>query len=154
MSHDPGDNALEAELHSLRPRALPDRLVRDIEAPLADEAAATRRPAVWLRVAAAAVGLAACVAVAAFFWRERGATPADDPGVAVTPPAVELREAPGERPGGVTLAEYRAAFARSPEAMDALLERDAPRPPKATRRTASFRAFHGSALEMTAPADP
>jgi hypothetical protein len=156
MKHDPADDALEAELHSLRPRELPDDLVRGIEASLADESGkATGKPATWLRVAAAAVGLAACVAVASLLWRGgRGGAPTDPAPVAVTPGPAESRTAQSGRPDGVTLAEYRAAFARSPAAMDALLEQDAPRPMKPARRTASFRAFHGPALDLTAPGDP
>jgi hypothetical protein len=154
MKHESFDDALEAELHSLRPRELPERLVRGIGAALADEGGdAIGKRSLWLRVAAAAVGMAACVAVAALLWRGgRGTPPAHPAPIAVTPGTADPGE--GRRPGGVTLAEYRAAFARSSRALDTLLDQDGPRPPKPARRSASFRAFHGSPLDVAEPGDP
>jgi hypothetical protein len=158
MKHEPPDDALEAELHSLRPRELPERVVRRVEASLAGEGdgTPTRHPSRWLRRAAAAVGLAACVALAALFWRGRS-EPLDTPVVRTPDPAASRPGGGGVHTGrgeGVTVAEYHAAFARSPEAMDALLRQDAQRPARPARRAAAYRAFHGSALDLLDPAGP
>ena len=160
MKHQPADDELEAELHALRPRELPGRLVQGIEASLVAEGerGSSRRPALWMRVAGAAAGLAACVTVAAVLWsRGRGVSGPDGvPIVRTSKPApTHVAAAGGQgQPGGATLGAYRAALARSPDAVDALLEQDARRPTKPAPRAASFRAFHGSALDLLGPDGP
>ena len=137
MKHDPADDALEAELHSLRPRELPDRLVRRHRSVAHGRRRERNGPArdARLRVRcrrrrARGVRRRRRLALARRKRRAVAETPHRSPSPPVRPSHAQPH---GGRPDGVTLGEYRAAFARSPEAMDALLEQDAPRPPDPPR---------------------
>jgi hypothetical protein len=121
-----GEDALESELHSLRPRELPRDLVRQIEAGLAAEHALRPRGRLWIGFVAA--GLAASIVIIVVASRSgSGTTPPDGKLIVRTTD-------PSSQPGGVTarpqpvaasLGAYRSAYARSPEALDALLSRAA-----------------------------
>ncbi|MFO0930058.1 MAG: hypothetical protein U0736_24045 [Gemmataceae bacterium] len=100
---DPIDR-LEAELARLRPVKPSTALAARLEVRLGRPA---RRPPRWL----AAAALAAGVALVVLAWR--------DP---VPPPAVAARPLPPP-----SVAAYRAALLESPEALDALLDRQAAR---------------------------
>lgn len=145
------DAVLEAELRALRPVGVPAELAARIGRGIDANLAARGRP--WRRWAAAGLGLAASVAVALLVWRI-GPRPGVGTGAQLpTPPATTKSEQvgptvpPGPRP--VTLAACRVALARSPAALDALLDADARRPFASAGGTDGPRPF-----QLTGGPDP
>jgi hypothetical protein len=131
---------LEAELESLRPTDLPPALIARIGDELSQREV-TRRPRAWW--IGAAVAAAACVALAAVVWRAtRGPDIDVQPFVRGLPVTAVSGGADPEPPA---LATYHRALAGSPEALDALLDRQAARSLSGgTKVTASsdFAIFH------------
>jgi hypothetical protein len=116
MSEPP--DPLEAELSALRPHEVSPELRRRVAECLADAPPALRR---WpWRLALAGALAAACLAAALLLWPDR-------PQVKPEPIVVQPRPAPPvevEDPGP-TLQAYQRALARSPEELDALLDKHA-----------------------------
>lgn len=109
---------LEAELAALRPHEVSPELRRRVAERLADAAPGRVRRLGWLALAG---GLAAaCLAAVLFGWWARRGEPKP---MAVRPAPPAAVEGPGP-----TLLAYERALARSPEELDALLDRDAEAP--------------------------
>ena len=104
---------LEAELLALRPHDVSPRLRRQVAVRLAASPPAKLHRLGWLL--AAACGLAACLA-AILIQRQLGRPDKTQP-IAIRP-----QPAPVVEQSIPTLLDYRAALARSPEALDALLD--------------------------------
>ena len=124
-------DALEAELRTFRPVAPSPELFDRIGGEL-ESFAPPRRLRAWLVGTLAA----ACLAVAAaLVWRLSRPVDVGPVRIAATLP-VPMTERDDDRPA---LASYRRALARSPEALDDLLDRHAARmlAPGAARLTAS-----------------
>ena len=130
---------LEAELAALRPQPVSPRL----EGLVAGRLARPTAPPPWHRVRwpvalAGALAAAACVVAGLALYRASPGGPGRGD-VAVTPaPAPAPPAAEEQRP---TLAAYRRAFAESPEAFDALLDRQAARAPAADPPPRPLHAF-------------
>jgi hypothetical protein len=109
---------LEAELAALPPHDVSPELRRRVAERLADVPPRRRRRVLWLAVAG---GLAAaCLAAVALWWGLGRHVEPDRPVVRNEPaPPAEAS------PPGPTLLAYQRALARSPEALDALLDQDA-----------------------------
>jgi uncharacterized protein YjeT (DUF2065 family) len=127
---------LEAELSALRPHEVSPELRRRVAERLADAPPRRLRRLGWLALAG---GLAAAclAAVLLGWWARRGEQ---------KPVAVRPRPAPPaavEGPGPTLLA-YERALARSPEDLDALLDRDAGAPEHADSEFSPTAAFNRS----------
>lgn len=120
MSEPP--DPLEAELSALRPRGVTPGLRRRVADRLADPP--TYRRWVW-GVALAGVLAAAGGLVLVAPWRRDPVVPGPPVVVPAPPAAVESEDA------APTLVAYQRALARSPEDLDALLERTAATGPNA-----------------------
>jgi hypothetical protein len=112
------NDSLEAELSALRPREVSPRLRLRVAERLVDSPRSKRRR-LW-RMACAGGLAAACLTAVLFPWEgsqriERKAIV----GLPEPPLSVEVEDA------GPTLMAYQQAFVRSPEALDALLDKDA-----------------------------
>jgi hypothetical protein len=120
MSESP--DPLEAELSALRPLEVSPELRRRIAERLADSPPAKYRPA-W-RFALVGGLAAACLAAVLVRWGGGGGVK-PTPIVVAVPPAqvVDVERS------GTTLLAYQRALARSPEELDALLDRDAANAP-------------------------
>jgi hypothetical protein len=115
MSETP--DPLEAELSALRPHDVSPGLRQGVAQSLAHIAPAKLRPLWWLAFAG---GLAvACLAVV-LFWRRGGDRIETKPFVRSQPKPPALVE-----DSGPTLLAYERALARSPQELDALLDKDA-----------------------------
>jgi hypothetical protein len=144
------EDAIELELHALRPRELPRALVRRIEADLTPDNARRPRSRLWIGIAAA--GLAASIAIVVMASR-RGSNPTPPDGK----PIVRTTD-PSSRPGGVvtgrpqpvvaSLGAYRRAYAQSPEALDALLSRAAALTEGQNPAAEAIRAFKPHRAEL------
>jgi hypothetical protein len=119
---------LEAELSSLRPHEISPGLRRRVAERLADVPSEQRRRLWWYAVAG---GLAAACVAALLLWR--GGGKGIEPEHAHRQPAPEPRRQPLPRPAppvdaaasGPTLLACQRALARSPEELDAFLNRHA-----------------------------
>jgi hypothetical protein len=141
---------LELELSSLRPREVSPRLRRLVAARLASPAPA-RPEHRWLRRCALAAGLAA-VCLAAVFTRWGDGLHVEWQPLVVRPqpaPPVEVEDV-DVQDAGPTLLAYQRALARSPEELDALLERHARGAPEGNPALARIRAFTRSDAEIHA----
>ena len=129
---------LEAELSALRPRDVSPGLRHRIAGRLADPPHARR----WGWPIALAAGLAAACLAAIVFRSGDGHGPAPQPEPVVvqprpTPPAVAEEDDDPEP----TLVTYERALARSPEALEALLDRRAAAAPEPHPELARIGAF-------------
>jgi len=147
------EDALELELHSLRPRELPRDLVRRIEVDLAADRAAGLRGRLWIGLAAA--GLAASIVIVVMASRRGSNTivPDRQPIVRTTPPSSRPGGIATTRPQRVTasLGAYRSAYAQSPEALDALLSRAAALTEGQNPAADAIRAFKPHRAELDDP---
>jgi hypothetical protein len=129
---------LEAELSALRPRDVSPGLRHRIDARLADPPHTRRRT--W-RIALAAGLAAACLAAVLFRSRgDRGPAPGPQPVVVRPRPAPPAVEPEDDNPEPTVLA-YERALARSPEALEALLDRQAVAAPELHPVLARIGAF-------------
>src|SRR5262249_8499556 len=114
------DDPLEAELAALRPRDVSPGLRQRVAERLADSRA---RRARWLWGFALAGGLAAACLVAILLFR-RANVPGVEPGPIANGPLASHAVGDDSLP---TVQVYQQALARSPEELDALLDRHAAR---------------------------
>jgi hypothetical protein len=137
------DDPLEAELAALRPQAISPGLRQRVAERLAESPS---RRARWLWGLALAGGLAAaCVAAVLVFGRGNGrGVPPAPPG-----PLVEGSSAPRDTGDDSlpTVQAYQRALARSPEELDALLDRHAARLAPPNPQGAQVYAFPRPTLE-------
>ena len=115
---EPFVDPLEVELAEFRPVAPTPRLARDITEALLQAGQSHARRRRWI-FAAAALAAAACVVVAISMWHRERETHIS---IAIGPTTSVAVELPPPAP---TWRSYEDAFARSPEAFDALLDRHA-----------------------------
>ena len=144
---------LEAELRSYPPVAPSRAVAENVARALAGEG---RRVRPWRLFAGAAAALAACLVGAVAVWHVSHSSDHSAPGNIVslaTHPATSATKATGgnqlddDRP---SLASYRRALSRSPEAVDELLDRHAARllPGGRDDYTTSTRVSASTGLEM------
>jgi hypothetical protein len=137
------DDPLEAELASLRPRDVSPGLRQRVALRLAES---RPRRARWLWTFALAGGLAAACVLAVLLLRR-----ANGPSVEPGPIAEVPRAARGAGDDSLpTVQVYQHALARSPEELDALLDRHAVRAARSDPRAAHIHAFPRSDVETRA----
>ena len=132
---------LEAELSALRPYAVSPDLRRGVAERLGG-AAPSRARQRWAFVLAG--GLAAACLAAAFVWW--GSQRRDEPQYTIVPPAPPAGVGDSEP----TLQAYRRALARSPEELDALLDRQAVSASEPNPELVGINAFTHSSAAMHA----
>jgi hypothetical protein len=113
---------LETELSALRPQEVSPGLRHRVAERLAEVPPPTRRRLWWFALVG---GLAAACLAAVLLWGRGGRR--DEPERTVGPPPAP--HAPAEEPGP-TLLSYQRALARSPEELEALLDKDVPPAPE------------------------
>ncbi|MFL5243322.1 MAG: hypothetical protein ACJ8FY_14550 [Gemmataceae bacterium] len=131
---------LEIELSALRPCEVSPRLRRRVAERLVD-ASPRRFPPVW-RLALAGGLAAACLAAAIILWRQSGRDVRPEPIVVrdVLPLAEEKVEP--------TLLDYQCALARSPEELEALIDREAHSAAEANPEQMRIHSFNWSNAEL------
>jgi hypothetical protein len=141
--NDETPDPLAEELAALRPHELSPAFRRRVAESLAGPRPVTSR---WPWVVALAGGLAAAVLAVAILGR------GGDPGVVTTRAIVEPRPGPAVQAEDAmpTLQAYRQALARSPEELDALLDKHAARAPGPDPRLVRIHASTPSDRELQA----
>ena len=140
----------EAELSALRPHEVSPSLRRRVAERLAGSAPA-RPEHRRLRRYALAGGLAAAWLAAVLSWWGSGQPVERQPVVARPQPAPPVQVEDADlQDAGPTLLAYHRALARSPEELDALLNRQARAAPEANPALARIRAFTRSDAELHA----
>jgi hypothetical protein len=134
------NDPLEEELAAFHPRGLSPEFRRRIAGHLADHAPWTSR---WLWGIALAGGLAAACLVG-FLFGQGGGKDVDSRRAAVAPPPVAPEQVDDALP---TLRAYRHIVSRSPEELDAVLDKQAARAPRPDPRLGHISAFTRSDLE-------
>jgi hypothetical protein len=145
-----GRDPLEAELSALRPHEVSPRLRRLVAVRLTGSSPAKpeRRR---LRRYALTGGLAAAFLAAVVTWWEHGQRVERQPFVVHSRPVPRVGvEDADVQDSGPTLLAYQRALARSPDELDALLNRQARAEPEGNPALARIRAFTRSDAELRA----
>jgi hypothetical protein len=132
MSEPP--DPLEVELSALRPQEITAELRRRVAQRLADAQAAKRRWG-WRLVLAGGLA-AACLAGILLWWA--GGRREEPQSIAVQPRPAPPRKVEDPNP---TLLAYQRAFARSPEELNALLDKQAVAAPESNPEVGRIGAF-------------
>jgi hypothetical protein len=125
---------LEAELFTLRPREVSPELRRRIAERLAEPLPFPRYRRLW-QLALVGGLAAACLAVILLLRSSGSVVPPSPPDRPPTPAAVAVEDA------NPTVLAYQRALARSPEELDALLDKDAASAPEPNPELAHLGAF-------------
>jgi hypothetical protein len=125
---------LEAELSALRPEEITPEMRRRIAQGLADAPPAKRR---WGWRLVFAGGLAAACLAGILFWWASGRRE-EPPNIAVQPRPGPPRKVEDSNP---TLLAYKRAFARSPDELNALLDKQAVTAPECNPEVGRIGAF-------------